>query len=76
MQDAIEMHMIGNAMTTDADECLDGETGVRPADPRREARLMRHLRFADCPHAVRADRRGRLAPPPTHVHTESVMAAL
>lgn len=63
-------------MTTDGNDRPDGDTGVRPADPRREARVMRHVRFTDCPLAVRADRRGRVSPPPTHVHTESVMAAL
>ena len=51
-------------------------SGVRLADPRREARLMRGLRYADCPIAAVADRSGRVARPETHVHAESAMAAL
>jgi len=50
--------------------------GVRLADPRREARLMRGLRYVDCPIAAAAGRTGRIARPETHVHAESVMAAL
>lgn len=50
--------------------------GVRRCDPRREARLMRRLRFVDSPQAIRADRAGRIFRPVTHVHSETVMAAL